>query len=486
MSTVSKHAIHFLFSTLNCHLYDNFDRFNQQVLTAMKSHRRDFVEEYIKFLNHCTNSTATDFTLDRLASFLFYYFTNTNPISHGDFALEIISHIKNHTVTWANEELKQFCSTFTSVSIHHTDTSDSFQNVSANISSVVTNTISSNSINSTSSQNLFDKINDSIRNLQKDQNENINKQLNAFLNLSLTRNAKEEHLNDLQVLYDKLVFKQNAFSINKSYLDNDILPKSLLQFPEPRFKDDPMYIHGFNNLKKEYQVKVLNYNSDYLKNKEEELELEIKNKVEFISKFDNKINDKLGILKTEASKKHEKQLKASNEKIQKLINKKMSISNGNAQQSEANTNTSTSNLNSANHTNTHSNQPRINVNNVNNYRSNISQNNQNSRNNSRHRKDNSRDNVDTLNRNNIYKSNNYKPNRRTNTNYNNDYNTNQRAFNNYRTHRSTNGNNRSMSNNMVNNSNQNHQRSSSRRDVNQQSNQLITASTNQDGNALNQ
>ena len=59
-------------------------------------------------------------------------------------------------------------------------------------------------------------------------------------------------IKDLQVLFDKLIVKENAFTINKSYWVNDIIPKSLLNFPEGRFKDDPIYLRDFKLLINEF------------------------------------------------------------------------------------------------------------------------------------------------------------------------------------------------------------------------------------------
>jgi len=409
-----------------------------------------------------------------------------DPVSHGDFALVIIKHIKNNTVSWISDDLKQFCSSFTIAGSNQTDTSTTSQSISDSTSNSITRVANPNlsniSVNSMNSQDILEQINASFRNLQKDQNDQINNQLNAFLSLSLTRNVKEEHLKDLQILFDKLVFKQNMFTINKSYLDNDILPKSLLQFPEPRFKDDPLYIQGFNEIKKEFQIKILKFNSDYLKSKQDELEIEVKNKVEFIAKFDNKINDKLSILKAEAAKKHEKQLRASNEKIQNLINKTTGVnnnSNANANvQSNSNLNTTLSNTNVTNHSHTQTNRRRTDryMN-----RTNRSQNvSNNSNKNCNRQNNNSREYVDNgfTNRNHNGSNSNSNSNQRSTraNNVNNKNSTNRRS-NSTRRATSINGNRSTISNSLyssnqsnLSNHNTSHQQRSSNTNANQSSN----------------
>jgi hypothetical protein len=142
-----------------------------------------------------------------------------------------------------------------------------------------------------------------------------------FFKVHLSSLQKTQHINDLQVLIDKLIIKENAYSINKSYLDNDIIPEYLMNFPECRFKDDPIYVRDFKRMINEFQVKILKFNSFYFERKKDEINIEIKNKIEFISKFDNSIDSKLSILKAEAIKNHKKQLQIANEKILKLINK---------------------------------------------------------------------------------------------------------------------------------------------------------------------
>jgi hypothetical protein len=336
----SQNAITTIFGVINTHLYDNFQRLNNQSLGKFNN---DFQTEVLNYINHEQerNNLHSKFNLVSLSDFVYKLFNQFDPNESGDLQLNLIRHAKNHLVPWFNENLKDFCTNFT-VSIQNTRLPNSNSIIPNSVTTinetqqVDPNLVQNNSETASSSssisniQSLLTTNNNSdsvlvskadLRELLSEFTNNNNKYLDNFFSKSISTSTKEQHFNELKNLTQTLVHFSNAKSINEAHTSAKVFPKCISKenFPTGLYNDDPQFRYEFEELILSFQNQLMSFTNKHQSKIITETESLIQEKLKFIEIYDNSIKSKYSILKDEVVKKLKPSLEIGMEKVNKII-----------------------------------------------------------------------------------------------------------------------------------------------------------------------
>ena len=137
----------------------------------------------------------------------------------------------------------------------------------------------------------------------------------------MLKTDKDEHYQDLEQLINRKVQLTNSLTINKQYLNNNVIQPSISQsrFPLPWMSNDLEFTDQFNKLIVTFQTQIQQFNINYIEKKLTKLTIDINNKLNFMKNIDSDAVEKCKVLESTITNKLLPSLTKSTEKVNRLI-----------------------------------------------------------------------------------------------------------------------------------------------------------------------
>lgn len=345
--TVLSLKIKDIFNYLATHLHDDFSRLNGTTFSTY------FNKMDMTSIIEYNNNLA--FNLNHLSIHIATIFDKLNFLELGENSIRLVEYIKTNQnklstpqFKWISKELADFC-----LNANTTPTSTIL-----NEENLIIPPTPSSQGNNSNSGSASHNTNDNSSNLQDNQtfssflhsmrsnlNSDLQSQFKVFIHNSMPKSVKDEHYQELETLINKKVMNDNDLAINKSYLSNKIVQKSINKnnFPKPWKTDDPIFIDKYDKLINAFQIQIQELNINHIEEKLSSLNEEIANKTDFIKNFDTNAINKCRVLEERITLSHKASLIKSNEKVNRLITS--ATTSNDIQDNSSHKNISTININ---------------------------------------------------------------------------------------------------------------------------------------------
>ena len=323
MSVLTDLQLQHFFNYMAQHLHDDLKHFTTQTFTHWQNRYPDH-KSYIAFNDN------SPFTLTNFSKLLLKILNTYDFLKFGynaNHLVEKISKLDTSAHTWLSEELKQLCA------------SKITTNTSANIDTEIVNDTVNSSLTPNNQNSQTSDLTDLVNNLKLALNASWEEKLNNLYAASLSVQVKDEHFGQLEDIIIEHTIASNNLTINNSYKSSNLYQQSICHqnFPSPWFKQDQTYVHNFNELIQKFQGEIQDLQSTYLGNKISTLDTNIKNKIDLISKFDDKAKEKADILFEKTKISNKSTLDAAINKITRIIeNPKPAKSNNQSHNNQSN------------------------------------------------------------------------------------------------------------------------------------------------------
>ena len=206
------------------------------------------------------------------------------------------------------------------------------QTTNPQTSSLQNTTVSS--INNQSYADIVKSVTSEIRKeIQKINNSYspIEETVKNLYNSMLTPEIKDSHFIEIERLIEKKQNFSTRETVLKCYHSNKIAPGSLDKkyFPTPMYLHDKSYLEKFNKMIEGFQMQITEFNLDYIKDKVEELDDKISDKLRLISTYDKDAKTKAENFEKLMSEKYKPEIASKIEKVNRIVNPEKSTNRPN-------------------------------------------------------------------------------------------------------------------------------------------------------------